>query len=209
VVEIEFFLADEPPDGLGQREEIGGVAPVRRHLMLNRARVGAIIMLGAAAALAVTASFQRVYTVEASAGDQRSSYWVDGWGRFRDDDGASVPPSLHEARWALALCVCAGCFVALAVAAAVLPALAARVSPRAVSAVAGATIGLVGLLAGLLVAAGLQISAVVDRLQASSVLEGGPRPNYDLRLGGFLWFGLAGLVAGLLSIAATLHLRRA
>ncbi|HZC70970.1 MAG TPA: hypothetical protein VE442_09765 [Jatrophihabitans sp.] len=213
MVEIEFFLTDGQPDGLGQREEIGGGARMARNLAIDRHRVGAIVMFAAAAALAVVASFQRVYTVREVVGQRQPSYWVDGWGRLRTSDGDPIPAGLHETRWGLALCVCAAVLVVLAfaVAGSAVPRFAARISPRAATGVSVAAIAIVGAFAGLLAAAALQVNAVSDRLHASTGVGAGlgpPAVQYDVPVGGFLWFGLAGVVAGVLAIAATQHFRR-
>lgn len=212
MVEIEFFLSDEPQYGLGQRDEIGGTPRVRRFPAVNAARVAATTMFAIAAVLAAVAPFQRVYTVRESDGAHRSSYWVDGWGRFRVSDGGPVPPGLHETRWGVATSACAAglALLALASAAAALPVLAARIPPRIATGITGVAGALAGTLAGLLIAAWLEISARTDTLKASVDFGGGlgSRIRYDVPLGPFLWFGAAALLAAVLAIVATPLLRR-
>jgi hypothetical protein len=209
VVEIEFFLTDEPPDDLGQREEIGGAPKQRPRMLLNPARVGAVLLLGAAAALAVVASFQRVYTVRVSVGKHRSSYWVDGWGRFRTGRNGRFPPGLHDPRWGVALCICAGGLVVLMLAVAAVPALPERISRRVATGSLGAAVAFVGALAGLLAAAWLEVESRADSLRAQLAGEDfGLRMHSEIPVGPFLWLGLASVLAGAVAIATIVRLRR-
>jgi hypothetical protein len=212
VVEFEFFLSDQQPYGLGQREEIGGPGRAPRYLAVNRPRVAAITMFAASAALAVVASFQRVYTVWESDEAHRASYGVDGWGRLRGAAG-TVPPGLHEPRWGVAMCVCAGglALLAFVVAASAIPALAKRVPDRISTGALGAAIAIAAALAGLLVATWLEIGARTDSVKASVDFRAGfgPRIHYGVPLGPFLWLGAASLAAGVLGVTATALLQRA
>lgn len=211
MVEVEFFLSDEQPHGLGQQEEIGGPARVRRYLAVNGPRAAAITMFAAAAALAVVASFQRVYTVWEFDEAHEGSYWVDGWGRVGTSEGP-IPPGLHEPRWGVAICVCAGglALLAIAVAASAIPALAKRTPPRIASGVLGAAIAIAAALAGLLAATWLEIDARSDSLKASADFNALPasRLHYGVPVGPFLWLGAASLAAGVLAVTATALLQR-
>jgi hypothetical protein len=209
VVEIEFFLSEQPPDELGHREEIGGAARMRRRIAVDRPHLSAVVMLAASAALMLVASFQRLYTVRAGTDGHRTVYWVDGWGRLRADNGQAIPPNVHEVRWGIALCVCAAGFVLLAVAlaASTVRALASRFGARTGSVIGGAAIGIAGTLAGLLAGAALDVDAVSNRFTAQTA-DFGLGMHYSVPIGSFLWFGLAALVAALLAIAAIVYLRR-
>lgn len=211
MVEIEFFLPDEPPEGAGQREEIGGVARPRRHIAFDHRRLTLVVLLAAAATLPVIASFQRVSTVRQSGAGPQLSSWVDGWGRFRSSGTTPIPTALHDPRFGLPLTACAGAFalLALAVTATFAPPLARRLSARVHAILAAAAVAVCGVLAGVLAAVALQVDAASDRLRATTFTDGSYPPGFrvDLQVGGCLWFGSAGLVAGVLAVIAGLHLR--
>jgi hypothetical protein len=171
--------------------------------------IGLLIMLSAAALLPVVAAFQAVYSVRSSADALEFRYTVDGWGRYTAGEVGVFPSGLHEPRFGILLCAVAACFAVLALLAVtrlVLPHPAGP--PVSASSVAGAAAALTGVLVGITGAMTLQIETVFDRLRST----GGPivvDRTVHLGIGGAVWLTLAAVLAGGLSVAAALRVRRA
>jgi hypothetical protein len=170
--------------------------------------VGLLIMLVAAALLPVVAAFQSVYTVSASTDTLDFGYAVDGWGRYTSRDLGAFPAGLHEPRFGVLLCVAAMGFAVLALVVVTRIVLPHPSAPRlSGSLVAGIAGGLTGALAGVTAAMTLQIETAFDRLRSTN----GPivtDRTVHLGVGGAVWLALAAVLAGGLSVAAALRLRR-
>jgi hypothetical protein len=200
--EIEFFISEDAPDGLGQREEIGGEPRQKPPRRLEIGTLAAVLLLAAAATLPVVAAFQTVYRVR-EPGIRLSGLGADGWGRYQQ---RGLPSGIHETRYGIALVVCAVAFAAsgIALATTTVPALSqwAAGIRRVLAAVVAVFASVLG---GVLGSMALHIQAVFDtfRTQLGGFGELGERTRrIDTTVGACLWLGLAGLVAALLALAA-------
>jgi hypothetical protein len=213
--EIEFFISDEPPEELSQREEMGGEPRRRPPFELSRSAGLAALLLAAAAALPTVASFQGVYTIRERGGGVRSATnGTDGWGRYRVDS-PDVPSGIHEIRYGIPLVVCAGVLAVLAVA--LVMTLVGRrdthTQRRAQGAMMLLALAATSVLGGVAATMWLHIQALFDTIHAQldtigSGLGGSP-PTIETGIGACLWLTLAGVVAGLLAVGALWRSARA
>src|SRR3954451_3319840 len=180
----------------------------RRPVAARRETLGLLIMLAAAALLPLLAAFQTFYAVREEGAAGRYEFAVDAWGRYGDVAGARLP--VHAPRFGMLLVVCGGCFAVLALIAATQLLAGRAVAPaRTATGLAGAAAGVVGLLTGVTAAMTLEITSVFDSLRAGGGSPFGGLYEVRMRIGGAVWMSLAGILAGVLAIAAALRVRRA
>ncbi|MEO9140621.1 MAG: peroxiredoxin [Jatrophihabitans sp.] len=169
----------------------------------------AVAALIAAAVLLIAAPFLKVFTLAVPGTD--SSYSVDGWGRFQSATTASGAAAGHFTRFGIGYAACGIVFAVLAVLVLTVGLRPGRLDFLLPSA-SGVTIAACGVAAGLSIAAGLQMNAVVDSTDAALRRSGVPSfasPKADLSLGSGSWIALAGLTVGLLAILSLRWLRAA
>lgn len=217
--EIEFYISDEPPEELSQREEIGGEPRRRPPLAFDRAPLVALLLLAAAAALPTVAAFQAVYTIRDGGGGVGAvSFGADGWGRYHEaasDVGfLEVPRGVHEIRYGSALVACAAVLALLGLALMVTLVVRSSSTPRRRVRTVGAPIAfaVTGLLGGVVASMWLHIQSEFDTLHAqvaSSVRGIGGSPRVETGIGACPWLALAGAVAGLMAAGALWHWAKA
>lgn len=215
--DIEFFISEEPPEELGQQEEMGGEPPQRRPVPHDLGPLLAVLLLAAAASLSAIAPFQRMYTIaQDGRGLDSTSYGADGWGRYQTHNRAGlsgIPSGVHETRYGIPLVICAGLLALLGGGLLIALLLRSRDTRRRavglgvpIALVAGAAIA--GVTAGMW----LQVQAMFDTLHAQldDVGQGfSGSPAIDTGMGACVWLSLAGGAAGLLAAAVLWFAARA
>jgi hypothetical protein len=199
-VELEF-LDPGPDQPFSPPPPPVGPPPAPR-----RELVGLLIMLVAAAVLPLLAAYQSLYAVEEDSGFGRVAFTVNAWGGYQASDLGAV--MAQGPRFGILLAVCSGGFAVLAALTLVRALRRDGRGPGLLPGLVPATVGLVAASAAVTAAMALEVESVFESLSGRGLGFGGP-VEVRVRVGGAIWLGLAGVLAGGLAIAAARRAVRA